>query len=169
MSGNKQIRDAIKLIAGNNGATNILCTVDSVNLVRKTCYCIPVNGDADFGDVKLIVNPNNGFLIVPTVGSYVYISVVSPGVAFVSMFSEVQEIQLAGDIHGGLVKIQQLITQLNTLQTEINTLKTATGTAIAVYSSAIDGGASSGVFNAVVLPQIVTNTLENTSVKHGNG
>jgi hypothetical protein len=85
------------------------------------------------------------------------------------MVSKVDQIYLAGDANGGLVKVQVLNAALNNLQTEINTLKALTGTAIAVYSGILDSGASAATFNAAVLPQINISQIENTKVQHGNG
>jgi hypothetical protein len=165
--------DIIKALKGfgktDDEAYSVICTVDSVDLLNKTCYCLPLNEMADIMDVALIVNKKTGFMIVPTVGSLVMVSFQSKSNAFVSMFSEIDEIQLDGVSYGGLVKINDLKTQLNLLQTEINTLKTLVGTAIAVYSAAIDAGVSAATFNAAILPQINLTTLENTKVKHGNG
>jgi formate-dependent nitrite reductase membrane component NrfD len=85
------------------------------------------------------------------------------------MVSKVDQVYLAGDANGGLVKVQVLNAALNNLQTEINTLKALTGTAITVYSGILDSGASAAAFNAAVLPQINISQIENTTVKHGNG
>lgn len=168
MSSTEDIRKAIKGLSNQTGMMNILCKVESVDLVNKTCYCQPVFGGADIQDVRLIADNQEGFLIIPAINSLVIVSMLNQAVGYVSMFSNVQEIQLNGDNYGGLVRIRELETQLNTLQTEINTLKTLVGTAIAVYSAAIDGGASASTFNAAQLPQINLTQLENITVKHGN-
>lgn len=169
MSSTEDIRKAIKGLADKQGMVNILCRVESVDLVNKTCYCQPVYGGADIQDVRLIADNQEGFLIIPAINSVVIVSMLNHAVGYVSMFSDLQGIELNGDNYGGLVRVRELETQLNTLQTEINTLKTLVGTAISVYSAAIDGGASASTFNAATLPQINLTQLENTTVKHGNG
>jgi hypothetical protein len=105
----------------------------------------------------------------------VIITQLSDATAYVSMVSEVDEIYLAGDANGGLVKVEVLKTALNNLQTEINTLKTTLVTnltAMGVALSAVDGGvttAQAGVLSGTTLPQIDISQIENNKVKHGNG
>jgi hypothetical protein len=169
MSGVKDIKNAIRQIANNRETVNVVCKVKSVDLTAKTCRCVPIDGTAELLNVRLIANNETGVLLIPEVNSVVIVSLIVDGAGYVSMFSGVSEVQLNGDNFQGLVKVQDLITQLNTLQTEINTLKTLTFTAISVYSAAIDGGLSANIFNLATLPQISTATLENTTVKHGNG
>jgi hypothetical protein len=84
------------------------------------------------------------------------------------MVSKVDQVYIAGDANGGLVKVQVLNAALNNLQTEINTLKAAIVALMAGYAP-IDGGVTLSTFTALVLPQINISQIENTTVKHGNG
>ena len=170
MSNKADIRAGIKKIfEGDDSANSVVCTIESVDLTAMTCYCIPVNGDPDILGVRIIAQVSTGFICIPTVGSRVVVSFLSDSTAYVAMTSAVSEIRLNGVNYGGIVRVSDLITQLNTLQSDINTLKTLTYAAISVYSAAIDGGVSANTFNAAVLPQINTSNLANTTVKHGNG
>ena len=183
---NRKLRAAIQQLAGtfNKDLVDILaCTVNSVS--GFTCDCTPISGDGGsmIPGVKLNAENNDGFLIVPAVGSTVLVAHSTRNNYYVFMYSDIDkviciidnnnsyEFSSAGFIwnggsKGGLVNINDLKTQLNTLQAEINTLKTLTGTAITVYSAAIDSGASAATFNAATLPQINLTTLEDPKIKH---
>jgi hypothetical protein len=165
------IRQAIQALSGVNDLTfeGIPCTVSDINTTEMTCTCTPINGDAEFFDVLLNADADKGFTLIPAKNSVVIVQQTSQATAYVSMVSKVDQIYLAGDANGGLVKVQVLNAALNNLQTEINTLKALTGTAIAVYSGILDSGASAATFNAAVLPQINISQIENTKVQHGNG
>lgn len=163
-----QIRDAIKKIAKpNNDGYSVLCTVDSVDLLTLTCYCIPINGEGDIQGVKLMANVENGFTIIPKVNSKVLVSFLSDQIGFVSMFSGVSEIRLNGVVNGGLIKIDNLKTQYDANVAAIKAACVAGFTAL----SGLDSGASLSAFNASATAILNLNktTLENTTVKHGNG
>lgn len=162
-----EIRNAIKkIVEKDEYGYCAICTIESVDLIENTCYCIPINGDSDLMNVKLIANNGTGFLIIPVIGSNVIVSLLSDQTAYVSMFSEVDKIIINGGAKGGLVNINDLKTQLASLQNAVDTLKILTGAAITVYSSALDGGASATTFNSAVLPQINFLGLEDTNVTH---
>lgn len=86
-------------------------------------------------------------------------------------FIEVKKdvVELNGNTLGGLVKVQELITQLTALQTQISTMGAATAAAITVYSSILDSGSSASVFASTIASMTPVNTtqLENQKVKHG--
>lgn len=165
------IRQAIQALSGLNDLQyeGVLCKVSDIDLATFTCTCTPTNGDAEFYDVLLNADAEKGFTLIPASDSVVIIQQTSQATAYVSMVSKVDQVYIAGDANGGLVKVQVLNAALNNLQTEINTLKALTGTAIAVYSGILDSGVSAATFNAAVLPQINITNIENTKVLHGNG
>ena len=110
----KELRDALKkLTKPNNDGYSKVCTVDSVDLVNRTCYCIPINEDADITEVRLMANIDNGFLLIPEVNSVVVVSFLSDSSAYVSMVSKVSEIQLNGTNYGGLIIVAELTEKLN--------------------------------------------------------
>ena len=165
------IRQAIQALSGITDLTyeGVACKVSDIDLVTFTCTCTPINGDAEFFDVLLNADADKGFTLIPKDNSVVIVQQTSQATAYVSMVSKVDQIYLAGDANGGLVKVQVLNTALNNLQTEINILKTAIATLMAAGYAPIDGGAALGVFTSLVLPQINISQIENTKVKHGNG
>jgi hypothetical protein len=164
------IRQAIQALSGVNDLTfeGIPCTVSDINTTEMTCTCTPINGDAEFFDVLLNADADKGFTLIPANNSVVIVQQTSQATAYVSMVSKVDQIYLAGDANGGLVKVQVLNAALNNLQTEINTLKVAITALMAGYAP-IDGGVALSTFTALVLPQINISQIENTTVKHGNG
>lgn len=164
------IRQAIQALSGVNDLTfeGIPCKVSDINTTEMTCTCTPINGDAEFFDVLLNADADKGFTLIPANNSVVIVQQTSQATAYVSMVSKVDQIYLAGDANGGLVKVQVLNAALNNLQTEINTLKVAITALMAGYAP-IDGGVALSTFTALVLPQINISQIENQTVKHGNG
>ena len=164
------IRQAIQSLSGLNDLQyeGVLCKVSDIDLATFTCTCTPTNGDAEFYDVLLNADAEKGFTLIPANGSVVIVQQTSQATAYVSMVSKVDQVYIAGDANGGLVKVQVLNAALNNLQTEINTLKIAITALMAGYAP-IDGGVALSTFTALVLPQINISQIENTTVKHGNG
>jgi hypothetical protein len=164
------IRQAIQALSGFGDLQyeGVVCNVSDIDLATFTCTCTPINGDAEFYDVLLNADADKGFTLIPANGSLVIIQQTSQANAYVTMVSKVDQVYLAGDANGGLVKVQVLNAALNNLQTEINTLKIAITALMAGYAP-IDGGVALSTFTSLVLPQINISQIENTTVKHGNG
>ena len=167
----KDLIDALRSITKqNNDGFSKVCTVDSVDLTNLTCYCVPINGDADIQEVRLMANIDNGFLLIPKVDSVVVVSFLSDSSAYVSMVSKVSEIQLNGTNYGGLIRVAELTTKLNNLENAFNQHMT-------LYNLHTHAGVTAGssTTTPVVVPDTQTLTptieadLENTTVLHGNG
>jgi len=171
------IRQAIQALSGLNDLQyeGVVCNVSDIDLATFTCTCTPIDGSAEFYEVLLNADADKGFTLIPKDGSVVIIQQTSQANAYLTMVSKVDQVYLAGDANGGLVKVQVLNTALNNLQTEINTLKatlSANLTAMGAALSGVDGGVTTtqaGILSALVLPQINISQIENTTVKHGNG
>ena len=166
----KDLRDALRsLVKPNNDGYSKVCTIDSVDLIKLTCYCVPLNDDADIINVRLMANIDNGFLLIPEVNSIVVVSFLSDDSAYVSLVSKVSEVQLNGKNFDGLVKVQELTDKLNALENKVNDLITA-------CSSQIVTLAPSGTFPLApyftsVTPLIPTQQLEieNITILQGDG
>ena len=165
------IRQAIQALSGVNDLTfeGIPCTVSDINTTEMTCTCTPINGDAEFFDVLLNADADKGFTLIPANNSVVIVQQTSQATAYVSMVSKVDQIYLAGDANGGLVKVQDLVSKLNALENKVNSL-------IVACSSQVVTLAPSGVFALAPFFTSVTpltptqqTELENTTVQHGNG
>jgi hypothetical protein len=175
----KSIQDSVRKLANISNVSTLACKVESVNINDKTCYCIPINGDADIPNVRIMAQNEKGFLLVPKVGSVVIISFLTDSDAYISMVSEVSEIQLNGDNYDGLVKINDLVTKLNNAENRINLIVTdlqaisiaaAATTTAPVLGSTLAGFINSAIANlAVPLTPTIKIDLENNTVKHGNG
>lgn len=166
------IKEAIRAIVDTNKEINcVVCTVDSVDVTKKTCYCLPIDeSKADIVGARLMADNKTGFFLVPKVGSIVIVSYISNELTYVSMFSEVDEIQLNGDNFGGLVKIQELIDKLNNLENAFNQHLALYNTH--THAGVTSGGSSTAIPSAVdtnVLTPTVKTELENKTVNHGNG
>jgi hypothetical protein len=166
----KELRDSLRTLTTPNGnAYSKVCTVDSVDLVNLTCYCIPINDDADITEVRLMANIDNGFLLIPEVNSIVVVSFLSDSSAYVSLVSKVSEIQLNGTNYDGLVKVQELTDKLNNLENKLNDLITACSSQ--VVTLAPSGTFPLDSFFTSVTPLIPTQQIEieNQKVKQGDG
>jgi hypothetical protein len=163
------IRQAIQALSGITDLTyeGVACKVSNIDLATFTCTCTPINGDAEFFDVLLNADAEKGFTLIPKDGSVVIVQQTSQATAYVSMVSKVDQIYLAGDANGGLVKVDDLKLQYDTMIASFKAAIAAGFTAL----SGLDSGASLSAFNAAAASVINLNktTLENTKVKHGNG
>lgn len=168
----KDLIDALRsLTKPNNDGYSKVCKVDKIDLTDNTCYCIPINGDADIVGVRIIANQDNGFLLVPEVDSVVVVSFLSDSSAYVSMTSKLSEIQLNGKNYDGLVKINDLVDKLNALENKVNsiisTFNTHTHPYVNVSSPATTSPSTSPITGTLTPTQKID--LENSTVKQGNG
>ena len=142
-------------------------TVESVE--GATCVVKPLNGDAPINGVKLTAGETeNGFLLVPVVGSVVVVSFTSKTRAIVSMFSEVETVAVRGDQLGGVLIADEMRTQLDRMTARID------GIVDALNESSPDS--SAGAFKTSLTPLLVKvkalpvedwENIENQNVKHG--
>lgn len=147
-----------------------VCTVDSVDMSANTCYCIPINDDADMQEVRLIAQQSNGFLLIPKVGSVVVVSMLSDSSFFVSMFSDIDEINLNGKNFDGLVKIGPLVNKVNAIENLVNSiLNTLKTTTIPLAPSGTYPFAPLYASLNDIAPLTQKSDLENTTVKQGDG
>ncbi len=136
-----------------------LAIVTAVDLDNATCdvkYKFEEKGETFKVRLKVDQDPNTGFMIVPKVGSLVFVSIVNndPAWAFVSYVSEVSNIFLNGKQFGGLIKIDQLVSRLNDIEDKIND---HSHTVVSQKAKAIDSKIS----------KTKKEDLENDIVSHG--
>lgn len=87
------LQDAIRKLGGfkETGSDAVLCKVKSVNGLN--CECEPVNDDADIQDVRLVTDDaEDGFVIVPEVGSYVIVQMLNATAGYIAMVSKISEV-----------------------------------------------------------------------------
>jgi len=149
----------------------IPCTVISVDTGADppTCDCKPIDDDADILGVKLKASPGNSMVLIPAVDSVVYVGMINQVAGYVTMFSQVDSIKFLDGSFGGLIKIDDYITETNKAQTKINELITAFNTWTPVAN---DGGAALktalGSWVAANLTLTVKSDVENTKITHGD-
>lgn len=175
-----KIKDAIKAIVREELKHQVFSAkVISVDDQDQTCD-VEIEGEHELYDVRLrsiIDQDNKGVIVYPSVGSYVLVGIIdnrieSSYICATSTVSKVQimtdDIELAGDQFGGLVKAEVVNAEVNALKQEINTFKQLLTAWVPVPT---DGGASLKTFVASWAGQLMTpNTqvdYENQQVKHG--
>lgn len=163
----QDIANSIKALAKDgNESQLVLCSVSSVNTTKKTCVCVPKTGGADYLGVKLMAKNKTGFYIIPEVDSDVVVCI-QQDLAFVTMFSDVSEIQLNGDNYGGIPIVQNLVDKLNNLENAFNQhilLYNAHTHAETTVNTLVPA-----TLDTNVLIDTTTTDLENKTVSHGNG
>ncbi len=171
MSTESDIRARLRAIVGMDEIpTSKLGTIVSVDEDEMTCEVEPIDGGANYADVRLMADPETttGIYFKPKVGSVVMISPQDDVTYFVSMYSEVDEVWLRGTENGGVVKVSELVSKMNTIESDLNTLKTAFTSWVVVPS---DGGAALKAASATWAAQTITattaNDIQSTTVKHG--
>lgn len=164
--------DALKGFTERNSGVkdSVICTVKSVDVATKTCYCEPINGMAD---IKMVMyQPNSavdGYVIIPKDESIVVVSYMNDYTPYISMFSEVEEIHLAGVAYGGLAKTADLTTKLNNLENKVNSLITAMNTH--VHAGVTIGAGVTGLGSVPIVGTLTPTTQANissTKVFHGD-
>lgn len=147
--------------------------VTAVDADKGTCDVEFIDDDlAPHKSVHLYagVNAEKGLLVLPKTGSNVYVSIVNnnPQWAFVSLFTEIEEIRLRGNDMGGLIKIEELIKRLNAIEKAFNKH-------LNKYNQHKHTGVTTGAGTSAVpvdldtqhLTETERKLLENTKVNHG--
>lgn len=99
-------------------------TVVSVDEDEKTAKISLANGE-DIDGVRLQQVPSDtGIFLKPLVGSVVIVAFTDNTTAYISMFSELEELVFQDGVNGGLIKIDDLVAKLNDLNTKYNDLTT---------------------------------------------
>ena len=149
---------------------SVICKVKEYNDTDKTCYCEPIGDYADLQQIRIIADSTkDGFLIVPKIGSIVVVSLINDEAGYISMFSEVEEIHLAGVKYGGLAKTEDLKNKLNNIENKLNFIITAFNGWTPVAS---DGGAALKALMATLGGNLTLTTqasISSTTVYHGDG
>jgi len=123
-------------------------------------------------DVRLTAtseNKNECVVLFPKNGSYVLISLIKNNSQnnYVSLFTEIDEIQLRGDQYGGLTQHDNLVTQLNMTKALVDAIKNVMLTWVPVAN---DGGAALKALATSTLASLNTgnySNLSNEKIKHG--
>lgn len=173
------LREAVRQLAGTHlvDKTHMaIAQVISTDLQACTCSVEMITGKTSTKKltVSLMADVSDGLLLVPTNGSTVIIAWSDHMLPYVAMFSDLQDVYLdaTGIITmnqgtlGGLVKVRDLVTKLNTIENKLNQM-------IASYNAHVHPDPVSGTTGTPTVP--ITGTLtptqvvdiENPNVTHG--
>lgn len=98
----RNIVTAIEKLSGTfqqDTLSMVICTVDAVNENAFTCDCTPIGGDAttSIPGVNLNAEANDGFLIVPSIGSTIVVATSKRNNFYVFMFSDISKVRILCD------------------------------------------------------------------------
>lgn len=153
-----QIAKLIGQLSGGAPPVLKICTVTSVDRDARAVDCEPLDESAPILGCSLQGDQEGeeGFLLLPKVGSYVIVGLVDgqdTGAVLLTDTLDALELKIGdktlhftsegivfngGDL-GGLIKVEELTTKLNTIEQDINSLKQAFSTWVPIPS---DGGAA---------------------------
>lgn len=171
--GSKNIGDIIReIVKDGSEIYSLPCKVMEVN--GEEADLAPLNGDATILGVKLIAGSSGTpLLITPAVDSVVIATFTSKDTAFISLYSEIEEIQLRGDQYGGLIKIEDLVNKINAIENKINALVTTFNSHVHTTApfTPIAGSpiptSPTATPETPITPTTQRSDLENEQVKHG--
>ena len=173
------IRKSIRNMSSGNGGAGIF-TAKGLSTDGDTC-CVDIDGLV-VSDVRLraVVNgEESGILITPKTGSYVTVADLSGDLTRIVVvgFSEVEKIEVNADdkivFNGGgnhgLVNIEELKNNLNTLKTYVETMKMAVSeglTSIGAGPSANGVTGRTAFETAMASQSIHFDDMEDTKITH---
>jgi hypothetical protein len=164
------IQELIKKLADNGDQIySKVCKVLSVDLNERTCEVETLSEGTIIPDCRLqaAIELNSGLFQVPRVDSFVVVTWLNKNAAFVSLCSEVDQIQLNGDQYGGLVIYDKLKEQIDKNTDFLTKVKQLFDSWSPV---AQDGGAALKASWSTITASLQTADLSditNDTVKHG--
>lgn len=170
----QNIGDLIKQLAKENQEVfSVPCKV--VSLSDDLAELEPLNGDPNIIGVKLLAGAADYPLkITPVLNSVVIATFLSNETAFISLYSEVETVEIRGGQFGGVTKVEEVVNKFNQLENKVNDLITKFNTHTHLYiapSIPLPGPPVPTVPPTVQETPIIGNTtvndLENEKVKHG--
>lgn len=142
----------------------------------RTCDLEPIEDEAPRAGINLqsAQGGTTGMVVIPKEDSFIVVSFFDSTTGFVSLTSEVEKILIDTDLveynggdNGGLVNIEDLVTEMNKAQNDLNSLKTAISGWIPVAN---DGGAALkvalGSFFGTQLVLTTRKAMEDENVTH---
>lgn len=176
---NDQLKQAIQQLAGTHNKDDVMsfdCTVDSVSENDFECDVTAIGGTATtkIPSVRLAAEANDGFTLIPKVGSTVTVTITKNGLAYVSMFSDIDKVKAVinktkivmedGKItfndgsFNGLIKIDSQTLKLNQLVDQLQAQLALIATGIA---------AGGGSYSPGTLSTFNKTDYENDKIIHG--
>jgi hypothetical protein len=140
-----------------------ICHVTEVTPAEQICSVKTLDTDTELIEVRLMAGSGKGFLCIPAVGSAVIVGSISANEHLVLMYSGLQSIQMLDGTFGGVVKVEDLTSQMNKIEDKVNDLIDW----LATHSHPGNGAAPTTPFAGGTLDSTTRNQLENTEVTHG--
>lgn len=171
MSGPRNIREAIQHLAGTHENNPVLvqdAEVVAVDIDSRTCTVQVVDGQQAVtrDDVRLMSSVDDGFLILPTVGSTVTILLSIFTAPVIVSYSGFDKMVLNGGELGGLVMLIPLVAKINALEKMLVDLANKYNVHIHPVSGDVTGPTTSQETQTIA-PLTQRSDLENTSITHG--
>lgn len=162
------LSEFMKVLTDSENYYSSIAKVLSVDEIEKTCDVQIINGASVEGVRLQQVASDTGLFIKPSVNSIVILSWTDKTTAYVSMFSQIDEIIFQDGVNGGLIKIADLVTRLNDLEGLFNTLQNNFNTWVPAPT---DGGTAlktvlSSGFLIETVPDSQVSDFENEKFKH---
>lgn len=184
------IIEAVQKLSGTqltDQVSFLACEVLSVNKSTRTCVCKSIDGirDFEFPNVRLMADVDDGFLLIPEIGSTVFVTYSRRNDPIIVLFSAIKEVLLiSGDTSfsltadgivlndgsfGGLIKIEKLVEKINNLENLVNDLiaKFNSHTHVLTLSTGTGTAAPTAAPETNQLSPTQRNELENEQIKHG--
>lgn len=161
-----EIARHIKSIVGDK---NVIYTgrVKSVNRTNMTCIVSLEGGDGEIEASLQVGDKGKGLVQIPKESSMVMVVIRGKSQGFVVMVEEVEEVIIRGGENGGLIKIGELVKNLDKMTKRIDGIIEAIKNSTTV---AQDGGAS---MKATIITSLNTLTekedfskIENEKIRH---
>lgn len=164
MSGARDIRELIGILAGQGSVTIMDMEVKSVSIPDRTAIC--TNGTNDI-ICRLMASVDDGMLCIPEVDSSVVVMLSKTVDPVIIMYSGIDKIVMRGGQFDGLTKVEKLTEKLNNLENKVNDLITWTGTH--THVGVTSGPSSTGTATPVTgtLTPTQQSDIENDNITHG--
>lgn len=170
----QNLGDLIKqLVKDQEEIYSLPCKV--ISLADDLAELEPLNGDPNLLDVKLLAGASDTPVrFTPVIGSVVIATFLSKDTAFISVYSELETVELRGDKFGGVTKVEEVVSKFNRLEDKVNDLITKFNAHTHLYvapSIPLPGPPiptpPPTTLETPIVPNTTVNDLENENVKHG--
>ncbi|GEM_PF-3052936 len=146
-------------------------SVKEVDRDTLTCTVLPQDGVEMF-DVRLkagVENVTEGLVEIPAVDSSVLVVLIGNSTenAFVAKCSRVEEVLFYGGANGGLIRVEELVSQLEKINSYLNTLSSALKPPFPVLTPDGGLGLAAHISTQLAAEQLPDySRIENPKVKH---
>jgi hypothetical protein len=159
----------IALINDNTPKQVSICQVIAVDEAKNTCRVKDLVNDIELVNVRLSAGKTSKqTLLVPAVNSIVLVALIgnSKQERYVSMVSECSKVIINGTTNGGLVKAEELTSQLDKVTARIDAIASVLTTGSNSGGPVVFAGMSSPDYTNAMANKENFNSIQNTNVLH---